>query len=209
MVFVTSTIKSSEMVVSAKRAFAVFFVPPHWGSVVITAVGSYLLTLPQSYALLLSTMVASLLSNFFVSVKLKQVSAWAGFFSVVRRLFEIYLLYMTHLVFDAISDHFGMPMDMAPLLALAFTGVEFVNFTEDCKTLGVPLPGFYADRLKKLREVIGQTGDVVMQQQTTKLSPAGVVMGSESTITTVTLSDQKATAPLIVPSTDINKPDKN
>lgn len=194
---------SSEMVLSAKRSVALLLTPPKWWAVASAAVGATFISLPQSYQLLISVMAASFLSGFFVALRRKQLCPWDGFNSVIRRVAELGFIYITHKVFDAFSNHFGVPMDLTPLVALMFTGIEFTSLIEDCQVLGVPVPVFVTSQMKRLQDAIGASAQVAIETQTTKLSPAGLVIGTEQSVTTLRPVDN---APLIVPATDVSKP---
>lgn len=198
---------SSDMVLSFKRSIALFLTPPKWYTIVAAATGSAFMSLPQSYQLLISVMAGSLASGFLVALRRRQLCPWDGFNSVIRRVAELGLLYITHQVFDAFGNHFGVPLNLTPLVALMFTGIEFSALIEDCKALGVPVPVVITSQMKRLQDALAVSAQVALETQTTKLTAAGKVVGIEQSVTTVRPLDPKEIIQLIVPATDNPKAD--
>jgi len=173
--------------------------PPSW-TFGIATLGAFFLSLPQSYRLLLTVMLFSLASSGLVALKKHRISAWDAFWSVVRVFAEVGLLYITHLVFDGFSNHFGVPMasTVTAIVALIFTGIEFLSFTEDCKNLGVPVPKLVTSRMKQFMDKLEAAGEMELQTQTTKLSPAGNVLSVEQSVTVLRPTGPAPEAPIVI-----------
>lgn len=200
-----ATIATSEMFVSAKKSFALLITPPAWYTGLAAVLGALVLSMPKSYQLLLIVMGCSMASGALVALKKRQACPWDGFWSVIRRLAEFGLLWITHEVFEGMGNHFGVPLEVpiTTTVALLFTGVEYIAFTEDCKALGVWVPQIITSRMKRILEKIEAAGDVTLETQTTTLSPAGVVTGIQQSVTTLR-QDPPKDAPLVIPSSDVH-----
>lgn len=197
---------STDMIDSTKKSFAILITPPKWWTVLAAVAGSTFVSLPQSYQLLVSVMGASLVSGFFVALRKRSLCPWDGFNSIIRRVAELGLLYITHEVFDAFGNHFGVPINLTPVVALIFTGIEFLALIEDCKTLGVPVPVVVTSQMKRLQDVLVNSAQASVETQTTRLSPAGKVIGIEQSVTTIrTDTAGVAAEPLIVPASETGK----
>ncbi len=204
-----ATTASTEMFISAKRSLAILLTPPPAWTYGFATLAAFFLSLPQSYRLLLTVMLFSLASSALVALKLHRVSAWDAFWSVVRVFAELGLLYLTHLVFDGFANHLGVPLasTVTAIVALIFTGIEFLSFTEDCKVLKVPVPRFVTSRMKQLIDKLEATGEMELQTQTTKLSPAGNVLGIEQSVTVLRPTGSAPEPPIVIAPDIVGKKD--
>ncbi len=131
----------------------------------------------------------------------KWCSYMAGW-SIFAKVVIIAIVVGAHFLSDSVGNHFNMPGDLGPWVALAFSSQQFANLLRNSKGLDVDPPPII-DVVMKIVEkrIIQQLSGMSVETKGVSISPTGEISTNTQTAT-IKMPEPVA---LVLPSTDVVK----
>lgn len=121
-----------------------FLVGCKWfGSLVV---GEWL-GLGPAYRTLGVMMFFDVLTGFLAAISNRSLCEWRMVKGLIRKAMVVCFVAAIHYFSDNLSNHIQLPIDAAPMFAIAFCVSELLSITRNCKNAGIVFPKIIEDKL--------------------------------------------------------------